>query len=171
MKDINKYITELLYEKTKSSSYDTDRMKKGINDYIEDNGLGLINEKYNDAIVRDVIRTNIEALLNLYGEKVTQYFLNYQLIQTLRMLDNKSFKLAKQYLKDKTADLQSSARDIEKELNDVIKQIDMNSDLWNMVHPVVSEIILNIDCIIKNNSQYGFRINNERINNGNNPNL
>ena len=139
--DIQNYVREEVFAAIGDASCDPDRVIAGVDAYTEDNGFMALAGDFDDSVIRQVIRTDLEGHRLAPGKETALYFANYRLIERVQVVNNRSLTLS---LENGTADPEAVS-DIEKEFDECMREISREDGLYDMLEVQISEIVLNLE--------------------------
>lgn len=99
---------------------------------------------YDDTLIAKVITNNLTDRLSKSGKEIVLFFSNYRLIETMRLIDNKTLKLAR----NRAHSVQVAGTELaeaEKQFESCLKEVYKVQGLPEMLRTMLSEILLNID--------------------------
>ena len=143
--DIKNYVREAVFSLIGDTACDPDRVIAGIDAYTDDNGFAAMAGDFDDTVIRQVVRMDLEGHRFGTGKEAALYFSNYRLIEKVRILSNKALKLS---LVKEAADPHILV-ELERELEECLREVGLEDGLYDMLEMQFSEIVLNLDHVRK----------------------
>lgn len=155
--DTRKYIYEKIIQSGNTTSYDEETLRKGIDLFCKDNAFDELVDNYSDSVIKHVVDTSIDGLTHMRRSDVILYLSNYELVEQVRVLNNRTLELALKRYSDGIID-HSEIEKLEKEFGRLLSKCVAVEGLVDNLHFQISEIILNIDYCKGNTDQLGKRL-------------
>lgn len=152
--NIKQFVEEMILSSVSRVDFDMPQLANGIDAYIEDNGFHALEDRFEDTVIKNVISNNLAVLLSRPAEEIVLYFSNYGLIERIRLINNRSLKLANEKRHGKDIENSDSVDELEAELENCLREVYRIKGLQNILQTQISEIILNLD--YANNSSSGL---------------
>lgn len=150
--DTKKLVRELVLSSIGNVNCDMSRLTDGIDAYAEDNGFQALDGSFSKEIIQRVVSNNLDDRLSRPAGEIVLYFSNYRLIEQIRLINNKSLKIAKERIHSDGIGNEKSIADLERQFESCLREVYKTEGLQQMLQIQISEIILNLDCA-KNPSQ------------------
>ena len=143
--DIKEVVRERVLSAVGDYDTDMDKLIDGIDEYIADNGFCGLAGKFDDAVIREVIYNNLASRLAGPKKEIFLFFSNYKLIENIRVINNRTLKLAKDSQHSERGAELSTIQEIERDFENCMQEVYQIEGLQDILRLQISEIILNID--------------------------
>jgi|GEM_PF-4750968 len=142
--DVEKYLYDRVVGALRGVPLDRDKLHAGIGAFARDNGFAQLAGRFGDDVIRQVLDGSADAVLEEFGPGTGLYFTHYQLIEDVRLLNNRTLELADD--RRRTGSVEPGLiEQAEREFNEKMAEISRAAGLFPMLTVQISEIVSNID--------------------------
>jgi hypothetical protein len=142
--NIEEYVRSSVIPVIRGSNYDLDALNGGIVAYTHYNGFYDLDSRFSENVIQRVIQNNLASVLTMQPKDIVLFFSNYSLIESVKLVNNRSLALADSVRTGKQV-LSDDIRKVEKEFEKYMLEVCKISGLREFLGEQISEIILNID--------------------------
>ncbi len=125
--------------------FDEEKLTAGVDAYTEDNGFTALDDSFSEEIISKVVSNNLAERLSRPAGEIVLFFSNYRLIEQIRIINNKSLKLARERIHGDGNENEESIADLGEEFEDCLREVYKTDGLEQMLQVQISDIILNLD--------------------------
>ena len=143
--DAKELVRKLVLSSVGNTDCDMEKLTDGIDAYTEDNGFQLLDGSFDEDTIQRVVSNNLADRVSRPAGQIVLYFLNYRLIEQMRLINNKSLKIAKERIHSDGNGDEESIADIERQFEGCLREVYKTEGLQQMLQIQISEIILNLD--------------------------
>ena len=155
--DIYNYVYDRVFAAIEGMDYDTEALRAGMDAYANDNCFEALTGKFSDSVIQSVIDSGIKPLLAGPKRDLILFFSNYKLIEEIRLLNNRSLRLATEKMAEGSCD-PSAVRDMEKSFEEIVWRVYLVEGLGDYLTLQMSEIISNLDYAKGTSDSVGYRL-------------
>lgn len=142
--DVERYLFDRLAGALKGVPLDRDRLRAGISAFARDNGFAQLEGRFSDSVIRDLLDGSVDSVLACFGRDAGLYFSCYQMIEEIRLLNNRTLELANERRQTGRVEM-GEVEKAETDFDEKMAEIGAVEGLYPMLSVQISEIISNID--------------------------